>query len=125
MAYRPSMAPRRPTSASSRWEALGDIESMIFLEALRQFQFKARRKIAACSRVSGAQHHSCRRTKDQAYAARQCSQMAGRSLTSSCRSSMPLEGGIAEKLAMFCHVNKSNVLSVHDVPNIYHAKDAP
>lgn len=36
---------------------------------------------------------------------------------------MELEKGIREKLAMFCHVNVKNILSVHDVSNIYHVPD--
>ena len=37
-----------------------------------------------------------------------------------CRSATPLASGSREKLAMFCQVPPEQVLTVHDVPNIYH-----
>ena len=37
-----------------------------------------------------------------------------------CRSAAPLLLGTREKLALFCQVPPGHVLTVHDVPNIYH-----
>ena len=37
-----------------------------------------------------------------------------------CRSASPLLLGTREKLALFCQVPPGHVLTVHDVPNIYH-----
>ena len=37
-----------------------------------------------------------------------------------CRSAHPLCAGTREKLALFCQVSTDAVLTVHDVPNIYH-----
>ena len=37
-----------------------------------------------------------------------------------CRSASPLVSGSREKLALFCQVPPEQVLTVHDVPNIYH-----
>jgi CTP synthase (UTP-ammonia lyase) len=37
-----------------------------------------------------------------------------------CRSASPLNSGSREKLALFCQVPPEQVLTVHDVPNIYH-----
>lgn len=37
-----------------------------------------------------------------------------------CRSARTLERGTRDKLALFCQVPPENVLTVHDVPNIYH-----
>lgn len=36
-----------------------------------------------------------------------------------CRSKLPLQAGIASKVAMFCHVPEECVLAVHDLNSIY------
>jgi CTP synthase len=36
-----------------------------------------------------------------------------------CRSTLPLQDGIAGKVAMFCHVPEECVLAVHDLSSIY------
>ena len=102
---------------------VGDIESMIFLEALRQFQFKAKKENCCFVHVSLVPSITAvgeQKTKPTQHGVKQLMMAGLQPDLLVCRSSMSLEKGIAEKLAMFCHVNKSNVLSVHDVPNIYH-----
>ena len=102
---------------------VGDIESMIFLEALRQFQFRAKKENCCFVHVSLVPSITAvgeQKTKPSQHGVKQLMMAGLQPDLLVCRSSMPLEPGIAEKLAMFCHVNKSNVLSVHDVPNIYH-----
>ena len=37
-----------------------------------------------------------------------------------CRSQKPLDNGVADKIAMFCHVPVSNVIAVHDCTSVYH-----
>lgn len=37
-----------------------------------------------------------------------------------CRSAEKLEPSTCHKIALFCHVPPENVLSVHDVSNVYH-----
>lgn len=37
-----------------------------------------------------------------------------------CRSSKPLEKGVADKIAMFCHVPVEHVMAVHDCKSVYH-----
>jgi CTP synthase len=37
-----------------------------------------------------------------------------------CRSKSPLDPAVRQKISDFCHVSVSQVVSVHDVSNIYH-----
>jgi CTP synthase len=39
-----------------------------------------------------------------------------------CRSSEPLEGGVRDKLALFCQVPPDSVLGMHDVTNIWQVR---
>jgi CTP synthase len=36
-----------------------------------------------------------------------------------CRSTLPLAASVKEKISLFCHVSPDNVISVHDVSNVY------
>ena len=102
---------------------VGDIESMVFLEALRQFQFRCGKENICFCHVSlvpvlgvvGEQ-----KTKPTQHGVRQLMSAGLSPDVIFCRSSEPLEDGTRNKIAMFCHVPAENVLSVHDVNNIYH-----
>jgi CTP synthase len=105
---------------------VGDIESMVFLEALRQFQFKAKRENVAFVHVSLVPSLSSvgeQKTKPTQHGVKQLMMAGLQPDLLVCRSQMELEKGIREKLAMFCHVDVKNILSVHDVSNIYHVPD--
>ncbi|OXB74766.1 UNVERIFIED_CONTAM: hypothetical protein H355_003653 [Colinus virginianus] len=73
---------------------VGDIESMPFIEAFRQFQFKARRENFCNIHVSLVPQIVC-------------------------RCSTPLDTSVKEKISMFCHVEPEQVICVHDVSSIY------
>ena len=101
---------------------VGDIESAPFIEALRQFQFRVGRENFILIHVSlvpvvgvvGEQ-----KTKPTQHTVKEL-RAAGLSPDFLvCRSEDPLEEATKEKLALFCHVDVSHVLSAHDVSNIY------
>lgn len=102
---------------------VGDIESAPYVEALRQFQFRAGRENVTFVHVSlvpvmgpvGEQ-----KTKPTQHTVKE---LRGLGITPDilvCRSSAPLSPETRAKLAAFCHVSEEAVISTHDVPNIYH-----
>jgi CTP synthase len=102
---------------------VGDIESMVFLEALRQFQFRVKREnvcFVHVSLVPALNSVGEQKTKPTQHGVKQLMMAGLQPDLLVCRSQNELQSGIREKLAMFCHVNVNNVLSVHDVSNIYH-----
>lgn len=102
---------------------VGDIESMIFLEALRQFQFRVGKgniafchvSLVPCLGVVGEQ-----KTKPTQHGARQLMSAGISPDIIFCRSNEPLLPATKAKIARCCHVPVHHVLSVHDVNNIYH-----
>ena len=102
---------------------VGDIESMIFLEALRQFQFRIGQEnfcLVHVSLVPVLGSVGEQKTKPTQHAVRE---LRSAGLTPDliiCRSSNELEAVTKEKIGMFCHLSMNHVMSVHDVSNIYH-----
>ncbi|KAG1658793.1 hypothetical protein FOA52_011735 [Chlamydomonas sp. UWO 241] len=101
---------------------VGDIESMPFVEALRQFQFRVGNGNMALVHVSlvpvigvvGEQ-----KTKPTQHSVQVLRSLGLSPTMLACRCEKPLEDGVREKLAQFCHVPKEHVLTVHDVSNIW------
>uniref|UniRef100_A0A7N8Y011 CTP synthase n=1 Tax=Mastacembelus armatus TaxID=205130 RepID=A0A7N8Y011_9TELE len=73
---------------------VGDIESMPFIEAFRQFQFKVKRENFCNIHVSLIPQIMC-------------------------RCATPVETAVKEKISMFCHVEPTQVICVHDVSSVY------
>merc|ERR1719223_1836682 len=102
---------------------VGDIESMIFFEALRQFQFRVGSENLLTSFVSlvpvlgvvGEQ-----KTKPTQHGVKELRSLGLSPSVIFGRSSEPLEKATKQKISGFCHVPVDNVLSVHDFNNIYH-----
>ena len=102
---------------------VGDIESAVFLEALRQFQFQVKREnfclvhvsLVPCLGVVGEQ-----KTKPTQHGVKELRGLGLSPDVIVCRGESELEEATRKKLGIFCHVDPSRVLSVHDVPNIYH-----
>ena len=101
---------------------VGDIESAPFVEALRQFQFRVGKENFVLVHVSlvpvvgvvGEQ-----KTKPTQHTVKEL-RAAGLSPDFLvCRSEEPLEQATKDKLALFCHVPPSHILSAHDVSNLY------
>lgn len=104
---------------------IGDIESMPFVEAFRQFQF--RKEIlgqnAFCS-VHVSLIPEPRATGEQKTKPTQNSvkELRGLGITPDlivCRSSTPISCEIKSKISMFCHVPVSQVISMEDARSIY------
>ncbi|XP_055471758.1 CTP synthase 2 isoform X2 [Psammomys obesus] len=101
---------------------IGDIEGMAFVEAFRQFQFKAKKENFYNIHVSLVPEPSA--TGEQKSKPTQNSVRALRGLGLSpdlivCRSSKPIEMAVKEKISMFCHVDPEQVICIHDVSSIY------
>ncbi|XP_020208399.1 CTP synthase [Cajanus cajan] len=102
---------------------IGDIESMPFIEALGQFSYRVgpgnfclvHVSLVPVLNVVGEQ-----KTKPTQHSVRQ---LRGLGLTPNllaCRSSKELADNVKEKLSQFCHVPSSSILTLYDVPNIWH-----
>jgi len=102
---------------------VGDIESHVFLEALRQFQFRVGTNNMCFVHVSlvpvlgsvGEQ-----KTKPTQHTVKELRSVGLNPDIILCRSAQKLSTSTREKLALFCQVAPANVVTVHDVSNIYH-----
>lgn len=101
---------------------IGDIESMPFVEALRQLQLLVRPEnfcIVHVSMVPVTGSEQEQKTKPTQHSIKE---LRGLGLTPdfiACRSKYPLTAASREKISLFCNVPPSHVLSVYDVNNIY------
>lgn len=101
---------------------VGDIESAPFIEALRQFQFRAGRGNVCFVHVSlvpvmgpvGEQ-----KTKPTQHTVKELRGLGIIPDILVCRSENPLDSETKSKLAAFCHVGEDAVVSAHDVSNLY------
>lgn len=99
---------------------VGDIESMPFIEALHQLRFKVKKEnfclLHVClAPMSGDEQ----KTKP---IQRSVSELRSLGLTADfviCRCAKPINTNSSEKIAQFCNISESNVISVHDVSNLY------
>jgi len=101
---------------------VGDIESMPFVEALRQFQFHVGANDFLSVHVSlvpvlgvvGEQ-----KTKPTQHSVAVLRSLGINPKMIACRSSEPLCESVRDKLALFCQVPRESVLTMHDVSNIW------
>ncbi|XP_059076760.1 uncharacterized protein LOC131876020 [Cryptomeria japonica] len=102
---------------------VGDIESMPFIEALRQLSYRVgpgnfclvHVSLVPVLGVVGEQ-----KTKPTQHSVRE---LRGLGLTPhllACRSAQALEENVKDKLSQFCHVPGGNILNIYDVSNIWH-----
>ena len=102
---------------------VGDIESMPFVEALRQFQFRVGSENFCLVHVSlvpvlgvvGEQ-----KTKPTQHSVQTLRSLGLMPHLLACRSTDALQTSTKEKLALFCQVPPSHIINVHDVSNIWH-----
>lgn len=100
---------------------VGDIESSVFLEALRQFQFRVSDDNFILCFVSLVPILSNeQKTKPTQHGVRDLRSLGLSPKIIFCRSTQPLEDATKNKISSFCHVKPTHVLSVHDVSNVYH-----
>lgn len=101
---------------------VGDIESMPFVEAFRQFQFKVKRENFCNIHVSLVPQPSAtgeQKTKPTQNSVRELRGLGLSPDLIMCRCSTPLDNSVKEKISMFCHVEPEQVICVHDVSSIY------
>ncbi|CAM8968794.1 unnamed protein product [Rhodiola kirilowii] len=102
---------------------IGDIESMPFIEALGQFSYRVGSgnfclihvSLVPVLTVVGEQ-----KTKPTQHSVRG---LRGLGLTPdilACRSTKALDENVKAKLSQFCHVPAENIITLYDVPNIWH-----
>jgi len=101
---------------------VGDIESSVFFEALRQFQFRVAPEDFCLTFVSlvpimGEEQ----KTKPTQHGVRDLRSLGLSPAVIFCRCREELAEATKQKISNFCHVRSpDNVLSVHDVGNVYH-----
>ncbi|XP_023554299.1 CTP synthase isoform X1 [Cucurbita pepo subsp. pepo] len=102
---------------------IGDIESMPFIEALGQFSYRVgpgnfclvHVSLVPVLNVVGEQ-----KTKPTQHSVRGLRGLGLVPNILACRSSKELDENVKEKLAQFCHVPAENIITLYDVPNIWH-----
>jgi CTP synthase len=105
---------------------VGDIESMVFLESLRQLQYTEGRQnvifvhVSLVPSVSGAEHTDDQKSKPTQHSVRALTSVGIFPDILVCRCSHPLSESTKTKLSVFCQVPPQNVISIHNVSNIYH-----
>ncbi|KAK2910006.1 CTP synthase 1-like isoform X1 [Channa argus] len=101
---------------------VGDIESMPFIEAFRQFQFKVKRENFCNIHVSLIPQPNTtgeQKTKPTQNSVRELRGLGLSPDLIMCRCTTPLETAVKEKISMFCHVEPTQVICVHDVSSVY------
>ncbi|GMI14416.1 hypothetical protein TrLO_g2428 [Triparma laevis f. longispina] len=102
---------------------VGDIESMVFLEALRQFQFRVGDEnfmLMFVSLVPVLGSVGEQKTKPTQHGVKELRSLGLSPKVIFCRCSTPVEPSTCAKISSFCHVPADHCISVHDVDNIYH-----
>uniref|UniRef100_A0A672T2V3 CTP synthase n=1 Tax=Sinocyclocheilus grahami TaxID=75366 RepID=A0A672T2V3_SINGR len=101
---------------------VGDIESMPFIEAFRQFQFKVKRENFCNIHVSLVPQPSAtgeQKTKPTQNSVRELRGLGLSPDLIMCRCSTPLENSVKEKISMFCHVEPEQVIAYNAVVCFY------
>ncbi|CAL9775509.1 unnamed protein product [Musa acuminata subsp. burmannicoides] len=102
---------------------IGDIESMPFIEALGQFSYRVGPGnfcLVHVSLVPVLNTVGEQKTKPTQHSVRSLRALGLTPNILACRSAKPLEENVKEKLSQFCHVPASNIVTLHDVTNIWH-----
>jgi CTP synthase len=102
---------------------VGDIESMVFLEALRQLQHKVGKDNFCHVHVSlipviGAVGEQKSKPLQNSIKELRAAGLSTDIIV--CRSSKPVEKHVLEKISLFCMIPDTHIISVHDVPSLYH-----
>ena len=103
---------------------VGDIESQPFLEAIRQFQHEVGHDNAIIIHVTLIPYLKASgemKTKPTQASVKELQGMGIQPDIIVCRTELPLEKGIKDKIALFCNVPKNRVLQNLDVEYLYEA----
>jgi CTP synthase len=101
---------------------VGDIESLPFLEAMRQFMFKCGGKNAMAIHVTLVPYITSAgetKTKPTQHSVKSLLELGIQPDMLICRSDRPLSHDVREKIALFTNVEPECVIDGRDVPTIY------
>jgi CTP synthase len=102
---------------------VGDIESAPFIEAMRQFQFRVGHEnffLIHVSLIPVVGSVGEQKTKPTQASVRDLRGLGLSPDLIACRSSKPILDDVKKKISMFCHVDPSCVVAVHDCKTVYH-----
>jgi len=101
---------------------VGDIESLPFLEAIRQLRLELKRENTLFVHVTLVPHLGAAReikTKPTQHSVKELRAIGIQPDILLCRTEIPLPSDVKEKIALFCNVPKEAVIEAIDVPSIY------
>jgi len=99
---------------------IGDIESMPFVEALRQLKFSLPENSLAWCHCSYVPNMSGQKTKPTQHSVKALLALGIQPDCLICRSSDPLEESTKKKLMNQCNIQSSRIFSCYDVKNLFH-----
>jgi len=99
---------------------VGDIESMPFIEALRQFKFRLEENSMAWCHISHVPNMSGQKTKPTQHSVKALLALGVQPDLILCRSPEVLEDGTRKKISNQCNIPPGRILSAHDVNNLFH-----
>ena len=101
---------------------VGDIESQPFLEAIRQFQLDVGHENAILIHVTLVPYLSASQELKSKPTQASVKELQGMGIQPDiivCRTEIPLDGGIREKISLFCNVPANRVIQNLDVETLY------
>ncbi|MBO4765625.1 MAG: CTP synthase, partial [Bacteroidales bacterium] len=101
---------------------VGDIESLPYIEAVRQLQWELPREDCMCVHLTLIPYLKAAKelkTKPTQHSVRQLQQNGVRPDVIVCRSERPVPADMCRKIAMFCNISSENVIVSVDAKSIY------
>jgi CTP synthase len=101
---------------------VGDIESLPFLEAIRQFPFDVGRENVAYVHVTLVPYVKAAgeiKTKPSQHSVNKLREIGVQPDVLLCRAEQPLSDAVKAKIALFCNLEPAAVITARDVDNIY------
>eukprot|EP00769_Ergobibamus_cyprinoides_P000662 gnl/Ergobibamus_cyprinoides/167.p2 GENE.gnl/Ergobibamus_cyprinoides/167~~gnl/Ergobibamus_cyprinoides/167.p2 ORF type:complete len:435 (-),score=135.11 gnl/Ergobibamus_cyprinoides/167:23-1327(-) len=101
---------------------VGDIESAVFCEAIRQFRFDAGKANVLYVHVTLVPYMAAAgelKSKPTQHSVQKLREIGIQPDVLVCRSERDIDDGLKAKIAMFCNVDKEHVISAVDVDSIY------
>jgi len=99
---------------------VGDIESMPFIEALRQMRFSLPENSLSWCHCSFIPNMSGQKTKPTQHSIKALLALGIQPDFVVCRNAEPLDDGTRKKIANQCNIRQERILSAHDVNNLFH-----
>lgn len=101
---------------------VGDIESLPFLEAIRQFRFDRGRDNVLYVHLTLVPYVKTAdelKTKPTQHSVKELREIGIQPDILLCRTEKPLSDDLKKKIALFCNIDKESVITARDVENIY------